>query len=83
MTDEPNGRPNDRSIARQNRLRDALRENLKRRKSQSRGRIGQAAASQPNAASQPDAAGQPDVTGPDPAETNSVPAIDPMPDETT
>jgi hypothetical protein len=41
MTDEPNGRPNDRTIARQNRLRDALRENLKRRKSQSRGRTGQ------------------------------------------
>jgi hypothetical protein len=77
MTDEPNGRPNDRTIARQNRLRDALRENLKRRKSQFRGRIGQAAASQPGAA------GQPDATGPDPAETNSVPAIDPMRDETT
>jgi hypothetical protein len=42
MTDEPNRRPNDRAIARQNRLRDALRENLKRRKSQSRGRTGQA-----------------------------------------
>jgi hypothetical protein len=41
MTDEPNERPNDRIIARQNRLRDALRENLKRRKSQSRGRIDQ------------------------------------------
>jgi hypothetical protein len=42
MTDEPNERPSDRAIARQNRLRDALRENLKRRKSQSRGRSGQA-----------------------------------------
>jgi hypothetical protein len=41
MTDEPNGRPNDHTTARQNRLRDALRENLKRRKSQSRGRIDQ------------------------------------------
>jgi hypothetical protein len=57
-------------MARQNRLRDALRENLKRRKSQIRGRIGQAA-------------GQPDATGPDSAETNSTPANDPMPDETT
>jgi hypothetical protein len=34
MTDKPN----DRSLARQTRLRAALRENLKRRKSQSRGR---------------------------------------------
>jgi hypothetical protein len=41
MTDEPNERPDDRAVARQNRLRDALRENLKRRKSQSRGRTGQ------------------------------------------
>jgi len=38
MTDEPTGRPNVRSLARQNRLRDALRENLKRRKAQSRSR---------------------------------------------
>jgi hypothetical protein len=39
MTDEPTARPNtDRSLARQSRLRDALRENLKRRKAQSRGR---------------------------------------------
>jgi hypothetical protein len=38
MTDEPVQRPNDRTQARQNRLRDALRENLKRRKSQARGR---------------------------------------------
>jgi hypothetical protein len=70
MTDEPNGRPNDRSMARQNRLRDALRENLKRRKSQSRGRTGRIA-------------DQSDATGPDSAATNAVPGIDPMPDETT
>jgi hypothetical protein len=44
MTDELKGRPNQqRAIERQNRLRDALRENLKRRKSQFRGRTGQAA----------------------------------------
>jgi hypothetical protein len=41
MTDEPTERPNDREIARQNRLRNALRENLKRRKSQLRGRADQ------------------------------------------
>jgi hypothetical protein len=41
MTEEPTGRPNDRTLARQTRLRDALRENLKRRKAQSRGRIDQ------------------------------------------
>ena len=39
MTDAPTPRPNVRSLARQNRLRDALRENLKRRKAQSRGRL--------------------------------------------
>jgi hypothetical protein len=44
MTDEPDQRPNDRTLARQNRLRDALRENLKRRKSQARGRSDPAAA---------------------------------------
>ncbi len=46
MTDDENARPSGyqsertsaQTIARQNRLRDALRENLKRRKSQSRGR---------------------------------------------
>jgi hypothetical protein len=43
MTDDPTERPNDREIARQNRLRNALRENLKRRKSQSRGRADQPA----------------------------------------
>jgi hypothetical protein len=43
MTDHPSGRPNDGSLARQNRLREALRENLKRRKAQSRGRIDQTA----------------------------------------
>jgi hypothetical protein len=41
MTDQP--RPNERALARQNRLREALRENLKRRKTQSRGRIDQTA----------------------------------------
>ena len=38
MTDQPTGRANQRGFDRQNRLRDALRENLKRRKAQSRGR---------------------------------------------
>jgi hypothetical protein len=71
MTDEPNGRPTDRSRVRQNRLRDALRENLKRRKSQSRGRVGQAAADQPEA------------TGSDSAETDSVRPADPARDEIT
>jgi hypothetical protein len=42
MTDDENAPPSAQAIARQNRLRDALRENLKRRKSQSRGRAGQA-----------------------------------------
>jgi 5-hydroxyisourate hydrolase-like protein (transthyretin family) len=49
MTDEPKGQPNDRETVRQNRLREALRENLKRRKSQARGRIGQAAVSEQGA----------------------------------
>jgi hypothetical protein len=57
MTDEPNERLNDRAIARQNRLRDALRENLKRRKSQSRGRSGQTTD---------------DVSAPNPASSKSV-----------
>jgi hypothetical protein len=56
MTDEPNGRPNDRTLARQNRLRDALRENLKRRKSQSRGRIDQTTATPQHGACSPDPA---------------------------
>ena len=43
MTDQPTERPNQRTLARQTRLRDALRENLKRRKAQSRGRIDQTA----------------------------------------
>jgi hypothetical protein len=43
MTDEPTERPDNRTLARQNRLRDALRENLKRRKAQSRGRLDQTA----------------------------------------
>ncbi len=38
MTDAPDLPIHDRNIARQSRLRDALRENLKRRKSQLRGR---------------------------------------------
>jgi len=38
MTDTPNKPLKESDIARQNRLRQALRENLKRRKSQSRGR---------------------------------------------
>jgi hypothetical protein len=42
MTDDDNAGSGAQAIARQNRLRDALRENLKRRKSQSRGRAGQA-----------------------------------------
>jgi hypothetical protein len=54
MTDEPDGRPNDRATARQNRLRDALRENLKRRKSQSRGRSDQAMMTPRHGAGGPD-----------------------------
>ncbi|WP_041802205.1 hypothetical protein [Rhodopseudomonas palustris] len=38
MTDAPDLPKTDRNIARQSRLRDALRENLKRRKAQLRGR---------------------------------------------
>jgi hypothetical protein len=56
MTDEPTGRPNDRTLARQNRLRDALRENLKRRKSQSRGRIDQTTTTPQHATCSPDPA---------------------------
>ena len=56
MTDEPKGRPNDRTIARQNRLRDALRENLKRRKSQSRGRTGQTTVAPEHGACGPESA---------------------------
>jgi hypothetical protein len=41
MTDTPNKPVKDSDIARQNRLRQALRENLKRRKSQLRGRASQ------------------------------------------
>jgi hypothetical protein len=68
MTDEPNGRPNDRSMARKNRLRDALRENLKRRKSQSRGRT---------------AVVEHDAAGPGAAGSSSVLPADPKRDETT
>jgi hypothetical protein len=42
MTDASDRPPNDPALARQSRLRDALRENLKRRKSQFRGRVDQA-----------------------------------------
>jgi hypothetical protein len=59
MTDEPTGRPNDRSLARQDRLRDALRENLKRRKAQSRGRTDQTRVSP-----------QPGACGSDPASSH-------------
>jgi hypothetical protein len=41
MTDAPNRSPTAAAQARQTRLRDALRENLKRRKSQLRGRVDQ------------------------------------------
>jgi hypothetical protein len=41
MTDTPNKPVKDSDIARQDRLRQALRENLKRRKSQLRGRASQ------------------------------------------
>ncbi|NVN87218.1 MAG: hypothetical protein HXX15_14150 [Rhodopseudomonas sp.] len=43
MTDAPNRPSTERTLDRQNRLREALRENLKRRKSQSRGRADQPA----------------------------------------
>jgi hypothetical protein len=43
MTDKPDPDRNDRDAGRQTRLRAALRENLKRRKSQSRGRADQLA----------------------------------------
>ena len=56
MTDEPTGRPDDRTLARQNRLRDALRENLKRRKAQSRGRLDQTVATPAQGACGEDAA---------------------------
>jgi hypothetical protein len=69
MTDEPKERPNDRATARQNRLRDALRENLKRRKSQSRGRTEQITTSP----SQVDLGPPPGATG----------RADPKQDETT
>lgn len=43
MTDQPPRRSSDSDAARQARLREALRANLKRRKAQSRGRAGVAA----------------------------------------
>lgn len=42
MTDDPHKRSGEADSARQNRLREALRQNLKRRKSQARGRADQA-----------------------------------------
>ena len=53
MTDEPE-RQNPQEIARQNRLARALRENLKRRKSQSRGRAEPAEAAASGAEAAPD-----------------------------
>ena len=44
MADRPSHSPNDRELARQARLRQALRDNLKKRKSQLRGRADLAAA---------------------------------------
>lgn len=44
MADRPSQSPNDRDQARQARLRQALRDNLKKRKSQLRGRADLAAA---------------------------------------
>ncbi len=43
MTDGGGGRRNEQDLARRNRLAKALRDNLKRRKSQSRGRAAPAA----------------------------------------
>ncbi len=43
MTDAPKQPPDRRDRTRDDRLRDALRQNLKRRKSQSRGRVDRAA----------------------------------------
>jgi len=43
MTDAPNRPPSDHTLDRQRRLGEALRANLKRRKSQSRGRADQPA----------------------------------------
>lgn len=62
MTNPPN-HPDDAAIARRNRLRDALRENLKRRKSQSRGRADRAVDGTVPA---PDAAAPPDTHRIDP-----------------
>lgn len=49
MTDERNDRANSHAAARNSRLRNALRENLKRRKSQSRGRADHGADTLPDA----------------------------------
>ena len=50
MTDQPARPRNENDLARQNRLARALRDNLKRRKSQSRGRAEPADAPQPDPA---------------------------------
>ena len=54
MIDKPDMDRNGRNAGRQTRLRAALRENLKRRKSQSRGRVDQATGTQSDAADHPD-----------------------------
>ena len=66
MTNPPSRRKdaaNDPAIARRNRLRDALRENLKRRKSQSRSRADQTA---DGTVPEVDAAAPPDTDRTDP-----------------
>ncbi|MBB5047984.1 hypothetical protein HNR60_002743 [Rhodopseudomonas rhenobacensis] len=65
MTDAPELSKTDRNIARQSRLRDALRENLKRRKSQLRGRAEQPAPPPGRAAATPP---EPSETSPPTAE---------------
>jgi hypothetical protein len=52
MTDQPARPRNENDLARQNRLAKALRDNLKRRKSQSRGRA-EPAANAPDEAPEP------------------------------
>jgi hypothetical protein len=55
MTERPSQSPNARELARQARLRQALRDNLKKRKSQLRGRADLAAA-EAGVSSEPDSA---------------------------
>jgi hypothetical protein len=50
MADQPDEGRNAQELARRNRLAKALRDNLKRRKSQSRGRAGPADAPEPDPA---------------------------------